>query len=670
MKFELSIVGLNILQIVKLHVAPTGFRVKSVFTRDEVRILYKLTDSDVTELVPCAPHSSGPMVATPPESKDVDEDKEVKTTHIVNRHTIRFARKYMTAVARHFGTNVVHSAVLRYVDTVLTAQTVADDWTVINNTNVQDVVTMTNLKLKDYQSETITFALQNKRVILSLEMGLGKTLCSIVIASVLQKQLAIKHPNDTFRALVVCPASLRNNWCNEIAKFCSNLSTVAITSGKQLHLVGTVNITIIGYALMAAHIDMLARQSKYHLVVADEAHAVKHAKSKRAKAFTRLTKVTPRVVLLTGTPAQRHSSMWNLLKQLDPVLFQHFHHYQPKLVKHSASTASGKLYFGERYCVPNVTYVSRGRQTVVFGQSRRHDELRFITTKRCIRFTKDKLDLPPLSVENIVIGGLGKRLAKKFNVELARIRSMRDSVGSKAADAALMSIVRKTSALKIPFVTKYIDDTIVKDIQDEDDDVRDPPIYIVFTATLNMQAALAELLEQRNVPFIMINGDVSMTVRPDLLNKLSTGKARIGLLSLQTCSTGLNLTFASMTIFAELCFDSILLEQATCRTHRIGQTADRVVLRYLQLDGSTDALVWQNLRNKSRTSSMLLDGVDVAPVYDDANTHVFSKRKTREDEEDEEEKEAQVNNNKRRRLDNDCETNDNEFAVLAAPPGM
>ena len=65
----------------------------------------------------------------------------------------------------------------------------------------------------------------------------------------------------------------------------------------------------------------------------------------------------------------------------------------------------------------------------------------------------------------------------------------------------------------------------------------------------------------------------------------------IALLSITACGTGLNLTCASIVIFAELSWSVGQILQAEDRVHRIGQSANSVRIIYI-LAGWSDDIVW------------------------------------------------------------------------------
>ena len=69
-------------------------------------------------------------------------------------------------------------------------------------------------ELLPYQLDGIAFAAGAGRAVLADDMGLGKTIQGIGVAELLAREAGIS------KVLVVCPASLKSQWRNEIHRFC------------------------------------------------------------------------------------------------------------------------------------------------------------------------------------------------------------------------------------------------------------------------------------------------------------------------------------------------------------------------------------------------------------------------------------------------------------------
>lgn len=165
-------------------------------------------------------------------------------------------------------------------------------------------------ELWDFQKADLEYMLARERVLDADEPGLGKTPTAIAYANEIQAQ----------RVLVICPASIRFQWCRKIIEWSTmnntyrvpNSMVYAITSAKGgVH--PNAAWTVISYEL-ARHPGILPalRKGEYDLLILDEAHYLKTIGSKRTRAvfgggndvFYReaLSDKAKRVVALTGTP--------------------------------------------------------------------------------------------------------------------------------------------------------------------------------------------------------------------------------------------------------------------------------------------------------------------------------------------------------------------------------
>jgi len=173
------------------------------------------------------------------------------------------------------------------------------------------------VSLRGYQAFGARFALAQRRVVLGDEMGLGKTVQAIAVVAHLVARGAT-------HALVVCPASVLENWVRELrahadlpvhavhgedrdeaAEAWRAAGGVAVVTFAGLRRAGTEAFTAAGPAVL----------------VVDEAHYVKNPLAKRSVAVAALAGATEHVLLLTGTPMEnRVEEFRTLLGYLQPEL--------------------------------------------------------------------------------------------------------------------------------------------------------------------------------------------------------------------------------------------------------------------------------------------------------------------------------------------------------------
>lgn len=166
-------------------------------------------------------------------------------------------------------------------------------------------------KLRPYQQEGVEFALAQRRVLIADAMGLGKTL----------QALAALEESGHFPALVVCPASVKLGWQNEILKWLPWRSCQVVQTGRDK--LDPVDILIVNPELLEPHLEDL-RWNRFRGVVFDEAHYFKNPRAKRTQHATDLASNIPLRIALTGTPIQNKREdlvqQLTLLGQLEETL--------------------------------------------------------------------------------------------------------------------------------------------------------------------------------------------------------------------------------------------------------------------------------------------------------------------------------------------------------------
>ncbi|KAK4773038.1 hypothetical protein SAY87_028057 [Trapa incisa] len=189
-----------------------------------------------------------------------------------------------------------------------------------------------NGSLKEYQLKGLQWLVncyeQGLNGILADEMGLGKTIQAMAFLVHLAEEKNIWGP-----FLVVAPASVLNNWADEIGRFCPNLKTLPYWGGLQERTVLRKNINpkrlyrrdaafhilITSYQLLVSDEKYLQRV-KWQYMVLDEAQAIKSSTSIRWKTLLGFN--CRNRLLLTGTPIQNNmAELWALLHFIMPTLF-------------------------------------------------------------------------------------------------------------------------------------------------------------------------------------------------------------------------------------------------------------------------------------------------------------------------------------------------------------
>lgn len=157
------------------------------------------------------------------------------------------------------------------------------------------------------------------RLLIADDVGLGKT----IQAGLILAELAARGAAD--RALVICPAGLREQWTSELARRCvidAVLMDAAHQRRRQAELPAGVNPWRIDPIVVSSldyvkrpEVLALAAQVAWDLVIVDEAHHAALA-SDRRDAVARLAGAAPHVLLLTATPHSGDAEAFDALCRL------------------------------------------------------------------------------------------------------------------------------------------------------------------------------------------------------------------------------------------------------------------------------------------------------------------------------------------------------------------
>lgn len=167
-------------------------------------------------------------------------------------------------------------------------------------------------RLFPYQTEGVAFLASRGRALLADDMGLGKTLQAITAASWLADNAGVR------RVLVVCPASLKQQWAREIEKFTQH--SVQIVQGpaesRSVHYRADALFFVVNYELIMRDLSVINETLKPDLVILDEAQRIKNWRTKIASSV----KLIPSryVFVLSGTPLEnRLEDLYSLLQVVD-----------------------------------------------------------------------------------------------------------------------------------------------------------------------------------------------------------------------------------------------------------------------------------------------------------------------------------------------------------------
>lgn len=475
-----------------------------------------------------------------------------------------------------------------------------------------------SVPLLSHQLESLYFVGSRPRSLLAVDTGLGKTATTLA-------HIATTAVRD---ALLIVPPGLKLNWNNEIRRFILKFQPVNEFTKTHLIIVDKkVDIPIyisrlnarkdndnqsrffiISYNLLSdLKPAILNCGFQWDLIVCDEAHALKNTTSQRTKvAYAIINAVQPKKVLfLTATPSCFARDWWGLLRFMHPTLFGKIFFPLSRSAEHGYLPSSEMFFFAERYTDPHPIFVSGGAKKWDFSRSVRMEELHALTRPFVLTQKKSILNLPPLIREYIVAGKATPQQQKEYYETMSRVLENGEDIDIKVS---LNEQVAKTAMNKLPSVQQY-----VTDLLENNPNLR----FSLWAHSKRMIHGLCEHLLKHKIEFICINGDTPKKDRDHLLQIMEHNtNVRVAVLSINTCGTGLNMTYLDHAVYAELTTHQIELVQSEGRHHRIGQKSACVTVQYLIYEHSTDEQIWKSILRKANVESVVLTNKKANFDYD------------------------------------------------------
>jgi SWI/SNF-related matrix-associated actin-dependent regulator 1 of chromatin subfamily A len=417
--------------------------------------------------------------------------------------------------------------------------------------------------LFDYQVQGVKMLFAGYSL-LADEMGLGKT---ITLLRFLQGSVRR-------RAVVVCPAFLKEKWAYEVKKWTTHEPFVIY--GQSKVKLPKRGVYIINYDILAYHIDTLMQHS-IELVASDEAHLCGNDATIRTKSLRRLATHSTRYVPMTGTP------ILNNAKELYPHLN----------ILASDEFYSKKLFLAE-YCIE--------KNDRIVG-TKNHEKLhRVLKDSIMIRRTYDEVKKDFGSSYNV-----------RIDDQLIPIRLESYVTYNEAQQDIAGYLYRTTGKSYGSNVILHKDRVLKEIIYDEKKqgifDWMDNFLLYGDKITLffNRTKHLKEFAERYDAD--VIYGQTDMKKRLDIIHDFNYNNKKVLCCNIKAAGVGLDIIGCHNTGFVDFDYVWENMKQAIKRFDRFGQKSPIVSVYYFAgLNTIEEYATLEKLDKKHETSRRIVDG--------------------------------------------------------------
>lgn len=406
--------------------------------------------------------------------------------------------------------------------------------------------------------------------ILADDMGLGKTLQVLALFS------ALKAEGELGTAIIVCPASLVYNWQAEANHFTPELG-VCMVAGNARERAECI-AQAAGYDVLVTSYDLLKRDieqykgTQFSYVVLDEAQYIKNQNTQSAKSVKLLDGAHR--LALTGTPIENSlAELWSIFDFLMP----------------------GYLHAYKRFKQDFETPIVRAKDETTA------ERLRALVRPFILRRLKgDVLKELPEKIEQVHIAEMEGEQRKVY---LATLAQSKKELATKLADAGS----GQSRILVLAALTRLrqicCDPSLVYDEYKGDSaklqlcfeliraSIDGGHRVVLFSQFTSMLAIIKDRLKEEGIGYHLLQGSTPKVERLRLVEQFNTGDVPIFLISLKAGGTGLNLTGADVVIHYDPWWNLSAQNQATDRTHRIGQTKHVQVFKLIAKDSVEEKIL-------------------------------------------------------------------------------
>ena len=455
-----------------------------------------------------------------------------------------------------------------------------------------------NLRVEpyEYQREGISFGLENKRIIIGDEPGLGKTLQSI----------GIVDTANAYPCLVICPSSLKINWQREFEKFTDKSAIVldnnVRTTWGYLLTMGVHQVAIVNYESLRKFFvwDIKGESKQFRLkdvvfnpqiqafksIIIDESHRVKDPSAQQTIFTKGLSVGKDWCILLSGTPVVNRPE--DLIAQLS--------------IMNRLNDFGGRAKFVADYCTDPKDKKAEPAVPLSVLSKQLYDTC-------MIRREKAKV-LPQLPDKTRVDLYVEINNANEYNLAAADLalylqeytectdweirRKMRMEALVKFM--TLRSLATKGKiAQAVDFIRTFLDSgkklivfCSLHEIVDE--------LKKAFPRAVTVTGRDSAVTKQASVDAFQNNPDVTLII-----------------CSIKAAGVGLTLTASSDVAFVELAWTYADCCQCEDRAHRIGQK-DNVTCYYLLGRGTIDHTIYSLIHHKKTIANEIMNSDDDIPT--------------------------------------------------------
>ncbi|UEG53222.1 DEAD/DEAH box helicase [Mucilaginibacter daejeonensis] len=417
------------------------------------------------------------------------------------------------------------------------------------------------------------------------DMGLGKTIQTLAL---LQKNKENAEAiGATTTSLLIMPTSLIYNWINEAAKFTPSLRMMVHTGAfryRSPEVFGNYDVVVTTYGISRIDVEMF-KSFFFDYIILDESQNIKNPSSKSYQAVKQLK--SRHRLILSGTPVENTvNDLWTQMSFINPGLL-----------------GSQQFFLNEF-----VTPIEKKKD-----EDKAH-RLQALIKPFVLRRTKEQVatELPPKTEQLFYckMSDEQKNVYEKVKSEYRNelLQSLEDGSFAQSQIQVLQGLIKLRQIANHPSMIdeSYEGDSgkfedVVHTLANVLDGGHKVLIFSQFVKQLNIYR---QYFDQQNIKYTYLDGGTQN--RGEVVKRFQQDEAtQVFLISIKAGGVGLNLTEADYVFILDPWWNPAVEQQAIDRTHRIGQTKNVFIYKFITKDTVEEKILALQQRKLSVARSLI-----------------------------------------------------------------
>ena len=417
------------------------------------------------------------------------------------------------------------------------------------------------------------------------DMGLGKTIQTLALLQKNKEELHARGERGT--VLIIMPTSLIYNWQNEAARFAPDLNILIHTGAartRQPEDFAAYDLVFTTYGITRSDADLL-KVFYFHYIILDESQNIKNPSSKSFKAIRSLS--GKHRLALSGTPVENSvADLWPQMAFVNPGLLGSHSHFQNQFVipieKKKDEEQARRL---QALIKPFV--LRRTKSQVARELPPKTEQLFFckMDDEQAELYEKTKSEY-----RNAILDHMGQAIPARSQIQmlqgLTRLRLLANH--PKMTDPGYAG-----SAGKFENVTHTLQNVLDRGHK-----------VLVFSQFVKQLDLYRTHFDRENIRYAYLDGSTRNreTVVEDFRRN---DEVKLFLISIKAGGVGLNLVEADYVFILDPWWNPAVEQQAIDRTHRIGQTRNVFIYKFITKDTVEEKILALQNRKKEIAETMI-----------------------------------------------------------------